>query len=212
MIAPGLTVASRLLAPSSRASSHAAASAIVFDRVYGVRVVSAPSVQSASVYGACGVDAREEWIAASAEVRTTRSTPPSRAARSTRNAPSRAGTISSSGSLGCVAGNGDATCSTYRHPSTAAAHPSSAVSSAATTESRSPASAPAAATAERTLGSPRRSRTVVLTVCPRRSSSATHQPPRNPVPPVTSTVPSCSAICGAYFATELQNAQARRLI
>jgi hypothetical protein len=49
MIAPGLTVASRLSAPAPRASSHAAASAIVFERVYGVRLVSAPSVQSASV-------------------------------------------------------------------------------------------------------------------------------------------------------------------
>jgi len=126
--------------------------------------------------------------------------PVSRAARSTRNAPSRAGTISSSGSLGCVAGNGDATCSTYRHPSTAVAHPSSAVSSATTTESRSPPSTPAAATAERTFGSRPRSRTVVLTVYPPRSSPATHQPPRNPVPPVTSTVRSSSGIRGAYFA------------
>ena len=47
--------------------------------------------------------------AATEEVRTIRSAPASSAARSTRNAPSRAGTMSSSGSRGCEVGNGDAT-------------------------------------------------------------------------------------------------------
>ena len=49
MIAPGLTVASRSSAPASRTSSHAACSASVLEREYGVRDVSSPSVQSASV-------------------------------------------------------------------------------------------------------------------------------------------------------------------
>ena len=54
--------------------------------------------------------------AATDDVITIRSAPASRLSRSTRSAPSRAGTISSSGSLGCASGNGEATCSTYRHP------------------------------------------------------------------------------------------------
>ncbi len=43
------SVARRSSAPDSRASAHAACSAIVFERTYGVRWGSDPSVQSASV-------------------------------------------------------------------------------------------------------------------------------------------------------------------
>ena len=48
------------------------------------------------------------------------------------------------------------------------------------------------------LGLAPRSRTVVRTSWPRLSSSATHQPPRKPEPPVTSTVFACSVIGGEY--------------
>ena len=82
------------------------------EREYGVRAVSLPSVQSASVYGAAAELARDGRTAAIEEVIAMRSTPASSAARTTRSAPSRAGTISSSGSLGCTAGNGEATWST----------------------------------------------------------------------------------------------------
>src|SRR4051812_21416843 len=119
---------------------------------------------------------------------TILSTPASRPALMTRRAPSRAGTMSSSGSLGCSAGNGEATCSTPPQPATASAQPASAPRSAATTVRRSPASTPARSTVARTAGSRATSRTVVRTSWPRRSSSATHQPPRKPVPPVTRTV------------------------
>jgi hypothetical protein len=50
--------------------------------------------------------------AATEEVTTTRSTPASRLALKTRRVPSRAGTISSSGSFGCAGGKGEATWST----------------------------------------------------------------------------------------------------
>ena len=55
---------------------------------------------------------RLSLIAATEEVTTTRFTPASRPARRTRRVPSRAGTISSSGSFGCLGGNGEATCRT----------------------------------------------------------------------------------------------------
>jgi hypothetical protein len=51
-------------------------------------------------------------IAANDDVNTTRLTPASLADRSTRSAPSRAGTISSSSCFGVSGGNGEATCST----------------------------------------------------------------------------------------------------
>src|SRR3954464_1796297 len=119
---------------------------------------------------------------------TILSTPASRLALITRRAPSRAGTMSSSGSLGCSGGNGEATCSTPPQPATASAQPASAPRSAATTVRRSPASTPARSTVARTAGSRARARAGVRTSWPRRRSSATHQPPRKPVPPVTRTV------------------------
>jgi hypothetical protein len=51
-------------------------------------------------------------MAANEEVSTTRFTPAARAARSTRSAPSRAGTINSFSSFGTATGMGEATCST----------------------------------------------------------------------------------------------------
>ena len=77
-----------------------------------MREASLPSVQSASVYGAASELGRLARMAAIDDVITTRSAPASSAARSTRSAPSRAGTISSSGSFGCTGGKGEATCST----------------------------------------------------------------------------------------------------
>ena len=62
---------------------------------------------------------------------TIRSTPPASAARSTRRVPSRAGTISSSGSFGWAGGNGEATWRTWSQPSTARSQPSSRSRSAA---------------------------------------------------------------------------------
>ena len=75
--------------------------------------------------------------AASEDVRTTRDTPASSAARSTRRVPSRAGTIRSFGSSGGAAGIGLATWWTYVHPATASAQPSSLVRSAAAMVRRS---------------------------------------------------------------------------
>src|SRR5438067_1038681 len=49
MMAPGCTVTSRSSAPCARMCSHAASSAIVLERVYGVRCGLSGSVQSASV-------------------------------------------------------------------------------------------------------------------------------------------------------------------
>jgi hypothetical protein len=49
MMAPGLIVARRSSIPAARACSHAACSASVLERTYGVREASSPSVQSASV-------------------------------------------------------------------------------------------------------------------------------------------------------------------
>ena len=49
MIAPGLTTARRSSAPASATSFQASRSAIAFDRVYGARFASSPSVQSRSV-------------------------------------------------------------------------------------------------------------------------------------------------------------------
>ena len=114
MIAPGCTVTSRSSAPCSRMNSHAASSAIVFDLVYGVRWGFSGSVQSDSVSSRSGRAAPSPALrtAATDEVTTTRFAPAARLARSTRSVPSRAGTISSSGSFGCAGGNGDATCST----------------------------------------------------------------------------------------------------
>src|SRR3954453_12448353 len=119
---------------------------------------------------------------------TIRSTPPSKLALITRRAPSRAGTMSSSGSLGCSGGNGETMCRTWLQPATASAQPLSALRSAATTARRSPASTPAWSTVARTAGSRATFLTVVRTSWPRRSNSATHQPPRKPVPPVTRTL------------------------
>src|SRR4051794_33230525 len=129
---------------------------------------------------------------------TILSTPASRLALITRRAPSRAGTMSSSGSLGCSGGKGEATCSTPPQPATASAQPASAARSAATTVRRSPASTPACATVARTARSPATSRTVVRTPWPRRKSSATHHPPRKPVPPVTRTRPPRSLMWGHH--------------
>ena len=114
MMAPGCTVTSRSSAPCARMCSHAASSAIVLERVYGVRCGLSGSVQSASVSFRSGetVPAPRLRTAATDEVTTTRFTPAARLARSTRSVPSRAGAISSSGSLGCAGGNGDATCNT----------------------------------------------------------------------------------------------------
>ena len=107
-IAPGLTTATRSSAPFSRARSQAARSATVFDRTYGESSSLARSVQSSSVrLSESGLPLPA--TAATEEVMTIRSTPPSSAARSTRRVPSRAGTISSSGSFGWAGGNGEAT-------------------------------------------------------------------------------------------------------
>src|SRR5580693_9633545 len=64
-------------------------------------------------------------MAANDEVSTTRRASASRAARSTRSTPSRAGMIRSSGSFGWTYGSGDATWYTSSHPVTAAFQPSS---------------------------------------------------------------------------------------
>jgi hypothetical protein len=61
--------------------------------------------------------------------------------------------------------------------------------SAVANDSRAPQSTPAAASAARTSASRATLRTVVRTSYPCPSSVATHHPPRNPVPPVTNTVP-----------------------
>ena len=52
---PGLTTASFSVSPRSATKSQAARSAIVFDRVYGVRSRLSGSVQSASVSGVEGL-------------------------------------------------------------------------------------------------------------------------------------------------------------
>ena len=103
----GLSTTSSVSPPAPFIRSHAARSAIAFERGYGARPGVSGSVQSSSVYSAPGL--REYPTAAKDDVSTTRRALASRAARSTRSAPSRAGTISSSGSSGWAIGIGDAT-------------------------------------------------------------------------------------------------------
>ena len=133
-IALGFTTARRSVAFCSRARSQAARSAIVFERGYGLSPGRSGSVQSSSFRGRSGSGPAKLRTAATEEVTTTRFTPEPKAARSTRRVPSRAGTISSLGSLGCEAGKGEATCRTYSHPATASCHPSSLARSACTTD------------------------------------------------------------------------------
>jgi hypothetical protein len=71
-------------------------------------------------------------IAEIEDVITTRFTPASRAALSTRSVPSRAGRINSSSFFGSVTGTGGATCRTYFAPTTASPHPASELRSAST--------------------------------------------------------------------------------
>ena len=109
---PGLTVTSSSAPPSALCHAHAARSAIVFARSYGdvsLRFVS--SVQSAYLRGSSRTP-RPNIIAEIEEVMTTRFTPASRAALSTRRVPSRAGRTSSSSDFGSTVGTGDATWST----------------------------------------------------------------------------------------------------
>src|SRR3954468_16767270 len=126
-------------------------------------------------------------MAANDDVITTRFTRASRAARNTRSAPSRAGTISSSSFFGTATGMGEATCKTYSQPVTACDHPASCSRSAATNDRRLPASAPPSLNIARTSGSRLRLRTVVRTVWPSANSCRMQKLPTNPDPPVTST-------------------------
>ena len=89
------------------------------------------SVQSASVKGFSRTP-RPKMIAEVEDVITTRFTPASRAAESTRSVPSRAGRINSSSSFGSVNGTGEATCRTYCAPMAALPQPASELRSAST--------------------------------------------------------------------------------
>ena len=101
-------------------------------------------------------------MAATDDVMTKRRTPADRAARSTRKAPSRAGTIRSSGFFTQFPGSGEATWATWLQPCRASAQPASCVRSAAKTLSR----ALSTASSSRNCGSRARSRTEVCTVQP----------------------------------------------
>src|SRR5262249_32174159 len=116
------------------------------------------------------------------EVSTTCPTFSSRAARSTRSTPSRAGTISSSSVLGAARGIGEATCITESQPDTASAQPSSRSRSAAKNESRLPGSAPASLNIARTPSSRASERTVVRTTCPAVRSWRAAWRAKNPEP------------------------------
>jgi len=108
--------------------------------LYGDTFGSSRSVQSASVKTRYDVSIREPAIAAADDVITTRRTSARRAASSTRNAPSRAGPISSFGSFGCSTGSGDARWTTSVQPAAADVHASGSFRSATTTSTSSPPS------------------------------------------------------------------------
>src|SRR3984957_6974746 len=127
-------------------------------------------------------------MAAKDEVSTTRLAPASRAALSTRSAPSRAGPISSFSSFGTVLGKGEATWSTYSQPAAASGQPASALRPARNSFRRLPTSpAPPCRNMARTSLSRLRSRTVACVSWPAAESWIRQWAPTNPVPPVTKT-------------------------
>ena len=142
-------------------------------------------VQSASSYvldSGCPLT-----IATIDDVRTTRFTPPERAALSTRSAPSRAGLIRSSSCLGSTEGNGEATWRTKSQPATASGQPASRSRSAAAKESRSRPVAPARSSWLRTSSARAGLRRVARTEWPAARVCRMQCPPMNPDPPVTRT-------------------------
>ena len=113
MIAPGLTTARRSLVA---ALLHQVPGRPLGDRLR-LRVGGDRGVGGVGpvVLGQRAVEPESRGLApieATDEVTTTRLAPASSAARRTRSVPSRAGTMSSSGSSGCFGGKGEATCST----------------------------------------------------------------------------------------------------
>src|SRR5262249_61349510 len=94
--APGRMVVSVVLPSTVFINSHAACSANVFERRYGMSVGSFESVHSVSSVTLSLV--YDDGLASvSADVLTTRLTPAATAARNTRIAPSRAGIMRSFG-------------------------------------------------------------------------------------------------------------------
>mmetsp|Transcript_22973 Transcript_22973/g.73948 ORF Transcript_22973/g.73948 Transcript_22973/m.73948 type:complete len:260 (-) Transcript_22973:88-867(-) len=139
---PGFTTASSMPLPASEATkSHAARSASVLLLTYALQPSPSTSVQSSSVNSGWSSAYRSRgkpyMTAATDDVTTARRTPAAAAARSTFSVPSRAGMIKSSSDFGVADGNGDATCNTNVHPSTAGAQEATSSSSASTSSRRS---------------------------------------------------------------------------